>query len=675
MEKTDKTGKKSKRGIVYQLQTKIGFSLTAVMSIISVVVIVVVYMMLTDANDTELQQDSEAVALEVEKYFLPFERMSEQMAVNNEIGDYMKTTRAGQKMGSSRNYITVLQEIKEVQQLDSDNILATWIADLDVNGLAMSDGYLSDDDFDIATRSWYRCIENKGTILTEPYVDISTGEKVLTIATPVYNDGDVLGITGMDISLDNVMSFMKEYTIGEEGYVMLLTSAGTFVYHPNEAYIDTLIQDTDVSENVLQAIEKNASEMVKYKINGETKYGYITPVGATGYIAFSCIPSSQYYASLIIAVIALSVVFLVGIVFIIILMSRTAVQIVKPLIELDENAIQLAEGNLDVTIHVQTDDEVGDLGRSIEKTVSRLKEYINYIDEISQVLSDMADGKLAINLKYDYAGEFQKVKEALINISDSMNRVMTDISQSAGQVSTGSEDLARAAQGMAESSETQAAAVEELLATATSVAEQVRENKEDSVKSASYTKEVADMMEESKRQMAVMREAMDKIQESSNKVFGVIKTIEDIAEQTNLLSLNASIEAARAGEAGKGFAVVAGEIGSLANESADAVSTTRELIELSLSEVERGNTIVNEVVASLDKAVERAGIANEMIQKSAETAEIQMQSVNQIRGGVEEMSQGIQDNSAMAEETSATSQELAAQAVTLNELVQKFELK
>ncbi len=194
------------------------------------------------------------------------------------------------------------------------------------------------------------------------------------------------------------------------------------------------------------------------------------------------------------------------------------------------------------------------------------------------------------------------------------------------------------------------------------------------MKSADHTKEVAEMMEDSKRQMAVMREAMDKIQESSQKVVGVIKTIEDIAEQTNLLALNASIEAARAGEAGKGFAVVAGEIGSLANESAKAVNNTRDLIGISLDEIEKGNRIVNEVVESLDKAVEKAAVANEMIQRSAQTAEIQMQSVNQIRDGVGEMSQSIQDNSAMAEETSATSEELAAQAVTLNELVQQFEI-
>ncbi len=255
-----------------------------------------------------------------------------------------------------------------------------------------------------------------------------------------------------------------------------------------------------------------------------------------------------------------------------------------------------------------------------------------------------------------------------------MMEVMTSIVAGANQVSSGSDDLAKAAQGMAENTETQASAIEELLATATTVAEVVKENRDNSEKSAKYTNEVADVMEDSKKQMAQMREAMDKIQESSKQVVGVIKAIEDIASQTNLLSLNASIEAARAGEAGKGFAVVAGEIGGLANESANAVNTTRNLINVSLDEIEKGNTIVNDVISSLDNAVERVRIANGMIQDTAKAADVQMQGIDQIRDGIDSMSQVVQDNSAVAEETSATSEELAAQSVTLNELVQRFDL-
>lgn len=98
------------------------------------------------------------------------------------------------------------------------------------------------------------------------------------------------------------------------------------------------------------------------------------------------------------------------------------------------------------------------------------------------------------------------------------------------------------------------------------------------------------------------------------------------------------------------------------------------MINVSLDEIEKGNTIVNDVISSLDNAVERVRIANGMIQDTAKAADVQMQGIDQIRDGIDSMSQVVQDNSAVAEETSATSEELAAQSVTLNELVQRFDL-
>ena len=674
-EKTKVKKSTNKRGIGQQIQKQIGISVTIVLAIIAVMSVLIVRNMVTTANDTELKLQSESAAYMLEDYFGPFERMVEQQAVNTEIKAIINTTGPGQKITANIKYSTLLSNMIEVKRLDDANIMATWIADIDANVATMSDKYTTDASFDVTTRPWFECTKTGKTLLTDPYVDEATGQLVLSVASPVVNAmGAPVGISGMDVSLDSIMAIMDGYKIGEKGYVMLLTGSGDFIYHPEKERLGTNIQEMNISSNVISAIQSHHAELLKYTVGGETKYGYLTPIGETGFVAISCVPSGQYFTKLITSMLMLSVVFIVGFIFIVLNMRRIANKIVEPLVELNDTAMQLAEGNLDVTIDVKTDDEVGDLGHSIDKTVTRLKEYIDYIDEISEVLAAMANGKLAIKLKYAYVGEFQKVKEALIHISESMKDVMTNIAETANQVSVGSDDLAKAAQGLAEGSESQAAAVEELLATAVTVADQVEENRNDSEKSAAHTREVTMMMEESQTQMEQMRQAMDKIHESSQKVVGIIKTIEDIAEQTNLLSLNASIEAARAGEAGRGFAVVAGEIGNLANESARAVNTTRDLIGVSLSEIEKGNALAKEVVDSLSKAVARVGEVNEMIQKSAESAEVQMQSVNQIRDGVEEMSQSIQDNSAMAQETSATSEELAAQAVTLNELVQMFEL-
>lgn len=676
----EKNGKgqktKNTKGIQFQIQSKIGLSIIAVMLAETILVVVMVYNLLIDANHTELQLDSEAVALQVEKYFAPFERMAEQLAVDKDVQKILTTTKAGQRMTNNATYSTVLEKMVGAAGLDTANIQGVFVADIDSSASITSGGTISGEDYDVTTRAWFDCTKTGKTVLTKPYIAASTGKTIISAVAPVFDEnGTAVGAAGIDVAINTVVKMMGNYTIGKEGYTMLLTSDGTFVYHPNSSLIDTKIQDMNISSNIANAISSQASQIIGYRVNGEHKYGYIMPIGDTGFIALSCIPNNQYYSSLVRSVIMLIILIVAGEVFILFLLGRLSGKIVRPLVQLNGVATELANGNLDVSLDVRTEDEVGELAVSIDKTVQRLKEYIDYIDEISEVLAAMADGKLAINLKYAYVGEFEKVKDALNHISQSMTEVMTSIVEGANQVSVGSDDLAKAAQGMAENTETQAASIEELLATATTVAEQVKENRDNSEKSAEYTNEVAAVMEESKKQMSQMREAMDKIQESSKQVVGVIKAIEDIASQTNLLSLNASIEAARAGDAGKGFAVVAGEIGGLANESADAVNTTRDLINVSLEEIEKGNAIVNDVMASLDNAVERVRVANGMIQDTAQNADTQMKSIDQIRDGIQDMSQVVQDNSAMAQETSATSEELAAQSVTLNELVQRFDLK
>lgn len=665
----------NKHSISSQIQNGIGRSVLAVMFVVAFISIIMVNNIVNDANDKELQLESQVVSYQMAEFLAPFETMTEQLAVNTELQLLLNTLSLQKNTAKHSGYPDALANIQQIQELDTTNIRAVWFADVDASMAAMSDGYITEEGWDITARPWFECIEKGETVYTVPYEDTATGEMVLTIASPVYNaQGKGIGVAGMDISLEAIMETLSGYKIGDKGYVMLLAADGTFIYHPDANVVGTNINDMKVSKNLSDSIATRTEDLLKYRTDGQGKVGYLANVGNTQYMVLSCITSWEYSFSVVSMVIMFAIVFMLGFLVITISMRLAAARIVKPLIELNGTAMKLAEGDLNVEINAEGKDEVAELGRSIEKTVTRLKEYIDYIDEISEVLAQMASGKLSIDLQYAYVGEFQKVKEALIHISESINEVMHNIKDSSEQVSVGSDDLAKAAQGLAEGAEAQAASIEELVATAVTVAEQVEENKNDAESSARHTNEVTLMMEESQQQMNRMRDAMNKIQDASNKVVGVIKTIEDIAEQTNLLSLNASIEAARAGEAGRGFAVVASEIGKLANESAHAVNTTRDLIGVSLAEIENGNSLVDDVVASLNQAVAKIDDVNGMIQKTAQNAVAQMESMHQIRDGVEEMSQSTQDNSAMAEETSATSEELAAQAETLNELVKLFEL-
>ncbi len=666
----------TRKRIADEIMTQIGKSVILVFLIVAAVAICMVAWTIMSSKEKELTLESKAASNQLTAFIDQYTRGVEQLAVNPDIIHIMNEIKPGDDIQKAEKMDAVMEYLIDIANTDTENVMAVWLSDLDASALAQSDGFVSDADWDITGRGWYGCITEKKTILTAPYIDSSTGKMILSAASPVYDDatGNVLGAVGMDISLDHMTDIMRSYKIGRNGYILLLSENGTFLYHPQNEYIQKNVKDVNLSQNVVNAITSKSSEFLRYKADGVTKYGYVELVGDTGYLVLSSLPLSEYYAILIAMVISLIVLFAVGILLIALSIRKSAANLTKPILALNHTAQQLAAGNLDVCLEVTSDDEIGELGESIGKTVSRLKEYIIYIDETAEVLAQIADGKLRIALKNDYVGEFQKIKTALINISSAMNHVMEGINASSGRVSVGASELANASQMLAESAELQAASVEELAATTNSVADHVEESHRDAEASAKETAKVTAMIEQNQEKMTMMMDAMEEIRQTSQQVVGIIQTIEEIADQTNLLSLNASIEAARAGEAGKGFAVVADEIGKLALESAKAASSTRNLIELSMEEISKGNNIATDAMTALKESVSAVDHVNEMIKNTARNSAIQAESMEQLRIGIDEIARGIQDNSAASQETSATSDELATQADLLNKMVQKFEL-
>lgn len=676
MGKNAAEGNRKKGKIAEEIRKRIGRSVLIAYIVVEVIIVIIMGQTVYYNKKAQLTLESESAANRLAGFFEKYERETQTLALNPQIQSVLSETKAGDNILSAKAMGDVEKYLVDAAGADSENVMAVWIADLDASVITQSDGYTFPDGWDITGRAWYSCIETGKTVLTEPYIDSSTGEIILSAATPVYDEGgNVLGAAGMDISLDHVTEVLSGYTIGSNGYVWLVSSDGMLIYHPNAELVQQNIADVNVSDNVVNAIMNQSTEFLKYKADGTTKYGSVQLVGETGYLVFSNMPFLEYYQMLFATIGVLLVIFAVRIIVVMRSIDKSAYALSKPIAELNETASRLAEGDLDVELNVTAKNEIGELAESIRATVARLKEYIAYLKEASGALDQIADGKLEIHLEQEYVGEFRQLKEALLHISSSMNDVMKNISASSQTVTSSAGDLANAAQQLAEGSGTQAAAVEELVATATSVAEQVEESKKDALQSAEETQKVTAMMEQSQDKMQEMMEAVQKIHETSKQVVGIIATIEEIADQTNLLSLNASIEAARAGEAGKGFAVVADEIGKLAQESSKAANMTRELIGVSMEEINKGNQIADHVMDSLKTAVEAVDNVNGMIQKTAGNAADQAQSMEQIRVGIEEISQGVQDNSAIAEESSATSEELASQATMLNELVQHFELQ
>lgn len=664
-----------KKRIADEILFQIGKSVVLVFLVVAVVAICMVGWIIMTSKETELTLESNAAANQLTGFLQQYIKGVEQLAVNPQVKDVMTETTAGDDILQAKNMDTVRENLLSIANTDSENILSVWIADLDASVLTQSDGFTTGDGWDVTSREWYKCIDARETILTEPYIDSASGKMILSAVSPVYDaDGKAIGAVGMDISMEQMTRIMSSYKIGRNGYILLLSEKGTFLYHPQSEYIQKNVSEINISQNVVDAVMANKQQFLRYKADGVAKYGSLEPAGDTGYIILSNLPLTEYYSVLIMMVIALVVIFAIGIILIALSIKRSAANLTKPIQELNHTAQQLAAGDLDIHLKIDSEDEIGELGESIGKTVARLKEYIVYIDETAEVLAQIAEGKLSIHLKNDYVGEFQKIKTALLNISSSMNEVMESINVSSERVSVGAAELASASQLIAEGSELQAASVQQLAATTNTVADHVEESHRDAEASAKETEKVTAMIEQNQEKMTMMMEAMNEIRQTSQQVVGIIQTIEEIADQTNLLSLNASIEAARAGEAGKGFAVVADEIGKLALESSKAANSTRTLIEISMEEISKGNAIATDAMNSLKESVSAVDHVNNMIKKTAANSAVQADNMEQLRVGIDEIARGIQDNSAASQETSATSEELATQAERLNKMVQKFEL-
>jgi len=556
-------------------------------------------------------------------------------------------------------------------------------------GIVINASGIGLDGADYSSSEYFQQSMKGHAFVSDPFVHTdANGEMAIAITAPIWENsifgGTVAGVVRFDPNEEFLNDITRDLLASANGSTYILNNKGTIIADPDTNIVreQTNITELAQSDSTYAELAKLHKRMVaqeagsaSIKVNGQTTLVGFAPIpDMNGWSIAVSAPSTDFLMATYLAMAVSLILIMLAAVIACIVSIRTGKSIGNPISVCAERLQQMIQGDLTSPVAVSnTDDEIGDLLRSMQQLQKSLNMVISDIDIF---LDKFATGDFTASSTCpdSYVGDFSGIIQAMDNMKAKLTNTMRSIEDSANKVSDGAEQVSNSSQILAQGTTEQASTVERLSATSEDISTHINQTADYAKTALEGTNRTYDEIRICSTHMDDLMQAMTVINGKSSEISSVIKTIEDIAFQTNILALNAAVEAARAGAAGKGFSVVADEVRNLAGKCGEAAKSTATLIQETVKAVENGSMLSSETEQSLREVVENAQTILDAVTNISDAAHQQAIAVGQVSDSIQQISSVVQSNAASAEESAGASGELSQQASLLKQLVGQFQL-
>lgn len=616
----------------------------------------------TDELSERVGEQMESVNYSFDMYFGYMENELSRMAGNTTLRDFT----GGDQFSGLFNY---LQESATA----SDDIKATFAGYDEREEIVIYPHDESIQDVNPLERTWYQeaAAADGQIIWTDAYEDALSGEMVITAAKGFYRYNELAGVAGIDVHTRSLSDMMNTIEFGNNGYAFAIDQNGKFVTHPDENQIGEDISGEAFYERIVEAGEQG---IIEAKVDGRDMIiGFITNP-TTGWILAGLVDEAEFAAQA--SVMLIPILFTLGIVVLLAIAAAMllANRISKPIEELQQSMKRVEEGDLTAVSVIDRPDEIGSLSRSFNHMAEGMKRVIGNISSSSYQVSDAAQNLVASS-------------EENTASSNEVARTMEEIAAGANNQADLTEENSRAYTRLSQM-------IQDINEKNSQMYDNAKEMGRLSRSGVETIQDLAARSAETDKVASEVMASIEQVNEKSADIHSIVDKIAKIASQTNLLALNASIEAARAGEHGHGFAVVANEVGTLAEQTTEALKDVSAIIAQMQEETGQSVELVNQAMGHFEEQSESVAatgqaflaisssvsdnnqVTEEIMELTAEIVEMEkhlVKNTEQFAHISEETAAGTEEISASIEEQTAAMEQLTNLATELESIANRLQ--